>query len=435
MFHLFKKRRIPTEQTGAQAVATAGIGFSQVPGIIPPIAGTYATYRRMNAHPTLALARSIVISPILSSSWAYEVRRPDGRRPRRAPVAGDGALTDPLDRLLADRARFIASQLDPIRAPFLTEALRALDFGWRPFEKVYALQSGQVVIRTLKPLLPDFTFIQVDDRGHFAGLSQMDVELPPQACFVVTYDGEAGNLYGRSRHENARHVYAAWLQLDERTVQLAHKVASIVPMVHYPLGQSRDQNGAVRDNGELADVILAGLGSGRGVKLPNLFANSDDPRISAELSGQSAWQIGFLDSPQAAPCLTGMTDRQRYYDQLMFRAWLRPERTGLESRYGSRADAHRHTDTAVMDSELLHRDVCRQLNANVVDDLLTLNFGPDAAGSVYITPAPVQDEKRETLAALVEAAWKDPATLADTLRKTDMDAVMDVLEIPRNGNE
>ncbi len=428
---MFFKKRNPTkqEQTPAQALAQAGVSASQIPGFLPPQPGTYATYRRMSSHPTLALAKAIVTGPILASTWSYELRRPNGQRPRRAAL--DGPQSDPLDRALHDRAQFIQRQLDPLRTPFLVEALRALEFGWRPFEKVFALQSNRVTLQNLKPLLPDFTFIQVDPHGHFAGLVQMDVALPPDKSFIYTHDGEAGHLYGRSRHENARHAWHGWLQLDERTAQLANKVAAIIPMIHYPLGQSRDAAGALRDNGELADIILSGLGSGRGVKLPNLFANTEDPRQSADLAGKSAWVIGFLESVHAAPCLQGMTDRQRYYDVQMFRAWLRPERTGLESRYGSRADAHRHTDTAITDSELLHADVCTQLNRNVVDDLLTLNFGEDARGSVYIAPAPLQDDKRAVLSNLLQAAWKNPATLAQSLSQTDMDAVFDTMEIPR----
>jgi hypothetical protein len=418
------------EQTRQQGVAQAGLGFSQLPGLMPPLPGTYAVYRRMSSHPTLALARSVVTAPILAGSWSYEIRRPDGRKARRRPT-GDGVVTDPLDRELSDRAQFIQHQLDRLRTPFLVEAMRALEFGWRPFEKVWALRDNCVILCQLKPLLPDFTFLLIDDHGHYAGLEQLDVRLGPDKSFIYTHDGEAGNLYGRSRHETARSVWSAWNQLDERTAQLTTKVAAIIPMVHYPMGQGRDATGQTRDNGELADVILHGLGSGRGVKLPNLFASADDPRLSADLAGKSSWVISFLEATHAASTVQGLTDRQRYYDVLMFRAWLRPERTGLESRYGSRADAHRHTDTAITDGELLHADVCGQLNRGVVDELLTMNFGTAAAGSGVVTPAPRQESKRDVLQKLLEATWKDPTMLGQFLQEADMEAVFEVMEIPR----
>ncbi len=431
---LFGVRAVSTpatgEETRQQGVAMAGIGLGQVPGFLPPQPGTYGVYRRMSGHPTLALAKSIVTAPILAGSWSFEARRPDGRRPRRSPV-GNGVQSDPIDRLLEDRCRFVQRQIEPMRSAFLGESLRALEFGWRPFEKVWDVREGAVILRGLKPLLPDFTYLQVDAHGNFAGIIQMDVRLATEKSFIYTYDGEAGNLYGRSRHENARQAWSCWQQVDDRTAQLATKVSAIIPLVHYPLGQSRDAAGQQRDNGDLADVILNGLGSGRGVKLPNLFSSTEDPRLSADLAGKSSWMVSFLEAANASQNLTGLTERQRYYDALMFRAWLRPERVGLESRHGSRADASKHTETGLTDSELLHADICDQFNRGVVDELLTFNFGPEAAGSVYVSPAPLQEAKRALLQKLLEAVWGNPATLGQFLQQADMDAVFDVLEIPR----
>lgn len=418
-----------TEQTAAQSIASAGIGIGQVPGSFPPQPGTYEVYRKMTSHPTIALARSIVTAPIIASNWAYTVRRPDGKILRK-PAVNTGSLADPVDRMLEDRLKFIRDMLEPIRHQFLAEALRALDFGWRPFEKIWAVEQQRIVLRKLKPLLPDFTFVMVDPKGNFAGLSQMGTQLETNKSLIITMDGEAGNLYGRSRHENSRYAWNSWHQVDQRAAQLGTKLASIIPMVHYPLGQSRDATGQMRDNGDLADVILNGLGSGRGVKLPNLFASTDDPRISASLAGQSSWMVSFLEASTASNSLASLTERQRYYDALMFRGWLRPERTGLEARHGSRADADRHSDTAITDSELIHNNICNQLNAHVVNDLLRWNFGEEAMDTVQITAAPLADTKRLVLQKMLEAIWKSPEMLAKFVAQTDLNAVYEAMEIP-----
>src|SRR2546421_7841752 len=113
---LFRRRPLTGEQTRQQGVAQAGIAFAQLPGFAPPLLGTYAVYRRMSSHPTLALAKSIVTAPILASSWTFETRRPDGKKTRRPPV-GDGVVSDPLDRQLAQRSQFIERQLEPLRTP------------------------------------------------------------------------------------------------------------------------------------------------------------------------------------------------------------------------------------------------------------------------------------------------------------------------------
>ena len=86
---LFHRRPPSGESTGPQGSVQTAFGLSQIPGFAPPLPGTYAVYRRMSAHPTLALARSIVTAPILAGTWAFEMRRPDGQKVRKAPI-GEG---------------------------------------------------------------------------------------------------------------------------------------------------------------------------------------------------------------------------------------------------------------------------------------------------------------------------------------------------------
>src|SRR5258708_2229451 len=91
------------ELTPSQGVAQTGIGIGQVPGFIQPTQGTYHLYRRMSAHPTLALARAIVTAPILAAGWGYEGRRPGGRADRE-PRGGAGRAGGAGDRRPAGRA-------------------------------------------------------------------------------------------------------------------------------------------------------------------------------------------------------------------------------------------------------------------------------------------------------------------------------------------
>jgi hypothetical protein len=130
-----------------------------------------------------------------------------------------------------------------------------------------------------------------------------------------------------------------------------------------------------------------------------------------------------------------MTDRQRYYDSLMVRGWLVPERALIEAQTaGSRADSETQSANAMSGSEAIDHDLARQLNWYVIDPLLVYNFGERARGSVYITPAPIEDDKRRVFSRLFEAVLTNPGTLEETLTWVDMDAVFDVLEIPkRNG--
>src|SRR5581483_2485372 len=150
------------QQTGVQDANRVGAALGGLSGFGPGPAGSYATYRAMSAHPTLALARSIVTAPILAGSWSM--------------TSDDGA---------PDEWRtFISAQINRIRPPLVRDALRALEFGWYGFEKIFDIVDGRLVLRALKPLLPELTEILVDAGGNFAGLRQPEVTLVPEKCFV-----------------------------------------------------------------------------------------------------------------------------------------------------------------------------------------------------------------------------------------------------------
>ena len=162
--------------------------------------------------------------------------------------------------------------------------------------------------------------------------------------FLYSYDGEAANPYGRSRHENIRQAWSESEQIRQRLAQYMKKVSGIVVQLHYPEGTSRDAAGAERPNQWLGQQVLDAVSAGRSVMFPNGFASSSDLRMAYELAGKSPWQLSTLEA-QGADHAPGMKLVLEYYDALIFRGWLRPERTGLESRHGSKADAETHTDT------------------------------------------------------------------------------------------
>ena len=118
-----------------------------------------------------------------------------------------------------------------------------------------------------------------------------------------------------------------------------------------------------------------------------------------------------------------------YYDALIFRGWLRPERTGLESRYGSKADAKTHTDTATLDSELVDRDIADAVTRGIVDELLVLNFGQRARGAVAIEPAPIETDGIEVLRGVLNALIAKDA--GRTAEKIDVGALLEELSVPR----
>jgi hypothetical protein len=405
------------ETTAAQASPNplAGLpGFSAaaLAGFSPAAPGTYQTYRQISSHPTNALVRGMIAAPIVANTWRWKKRRDD---------VPDGWV------------QFVQAVMDPLRQVIVRDALRALEFGWAGFEKIWEIQNGRRILRRLKPLLWDCTDILTDEHGNPCGLvnrppGTAPVVLAAEKYFLYTYDSEAGNPYGRSRHENIRQAWAQSEEIRHRLAQYMKKISGIIVQLHYPEGTTRDSAGAERPNQWLGQQVLDAVSAGRSVMFPNGFASTSDLRAAYELAGKSPWQLSAFEAG-GADHAAGIKLILEYYDALIFRGWLRPERSGLESRHGSRADAQTHTDSGTLDSELIDRDLADALTRGVVDDLLTLNFGTKARGAVSIEPAPIETDALSILSdVLTTLLSKGDSQMTSRI---DADALLDQLCVPR----
>jgi hypothetical protein len=400
-----------TGPQGLQGSATVGGFLSQWPGYSVPPAGRLGTYRLMRGNPTIAIARVAATAPIRAARWSYQSR------------AGGAD----------ERVAFIRDQLEPIRPLLVGESLRALDFGFQAFEKVYAVQGGRLVLRRLKPLSPEGTAVLIDRRGGaFAGLRQGEVTLPASKAFVFTYDGEPGDFYGRSRHENVREsAWAPWVDLLRRQGQYVNKAAGVVPLIEYPEGVSHDRQGRSRDNFELAEAVAQQLGQGHGVTMPNVLARyaEDMVRSGMDPAQLRAWKISFLET--RAGHGSEFVQMMRHFESLMLRGWLVPERTVAEGSAGTRADAAEHADLALVVAQQVLEDLVRHVNWHVIDPLLALNFGPDARGSVWVEPAPLLDEQAGFLRELVQRVLTSNADESLLRQMLDVDALLERTGVPR----
>ena len=84
---------------------------------------------------------------------------------------------------------------------------------------------------------------------------------------LIPFRVEGSLWYGVPLLENIRETYYQWCDANDGAARYDRKVAGGRLVVHYPLGQSPDGNGVLRDNSVLAEEILHTLqssGSGRG---------------------------------------------------------------------------------------------------------------------------------------------------------------------------
>ncbi len=399
-------------QTGASPVSSSGglSAFAAAPR------GTYDVYRRISAHPTVAEVMSLVKAPIIRNSWSWNAR----------------AHTPPL------WLDFVRDQVDPLRQQIVADNLRALEFGCWKSELIFSLRGGRIVLQNIKSLAVDeeATRVQVDPiTGQFRGFTQTNPEsgagifLPADKCLLFTYDAEPGNLHGRSRHENVRRTWHCWEQISDRLAQYLKKVSGLIVQLHYPDGVSKNSAGADAPNHVLAQEILEAVSAGKSVRFPNAYASVDDPRVAAELAGKSAWVLSTLESGTADHA-RGLLDALAYFDKLLFRGWLRPERVGLEAqRSGSRADSQQHSDASILDAEVIDAAFASACNRQVIDTLLALNFGEEARGGVWIDPSPIADNTQhaelQVLLELLKTGQNSAAAMG-----IDLPALLRDLNIP-----
>jgi hypothetical protein len=172
------------------------------------------------------------------------------------------------------------------------------------------------------------------------------------------------------------------------------------------------------------------------VRLPNLFASivgdGSDPRLlesAAELAGKSQWVLSAFEAGTSDHA-AGLLGALQYLDKLLFRGWLRPERAGLEAAHGTRADAAVHTDTGLLDSELIDLDFAAAVNQQLVNPLLVANFGPDARDAVSIEPNPLTDDATQTYRTVIQSLLTNSALGPQVAARIDVDALLADLAVP-----
>ena len=381
-------------------------------------AATYADYRQVRAHATVALARKLSVALVVAGNWSIE--------------SDDGVDED--------RVRFIREQIMPIREPLLQKALEdRIDYGWSAFEEIfhviqYGEWEGYNGIRKLKHLLIDKTTILIDgDTGQFAGFKQppkarggSDVVLQPEECLLMSFDIEGDNLYGRPLLENVRNIWQDWCETNKGARRYDRKMAGSRFVVYYPKGTT-PYNGEETPNYKIAKQLLNTLESSGGIAIPSNIDNEVD-RLNGK-AGREAWSIDILEDGESRQ--PGFIERLDYLDKLIVRGLLFPERAILEGKYGTKADSGEHADFAIANMDLLHRHCTRLVNWYLVDRLLALNYGEDARGTIRAVASELSDDTIAWMRKVYEKILGNTEGFSAEFATIDTDALKDELGIPK----
>ncbi len=371
-----------------------------------PLPVTYGKLRELRRDPTIALIRAVAASPAILGDWSV--------------TSKDG--TDP------NRVDFIRDQLLGLRPEIMQSAMYYghIDFGWVGWEKIFENRGGRVVLRRLKALLHDITEVMVTQGGGFAGFSQErdGVVVPVENALFIGFRVEGTQWYGTSLLENVRKAVDRWNVADDSAARYDKKLAGASLHIKVPPGKTtstgitKGPKGAVidTDNRAIGDLILQQFLSGFGM-VTTKTGNPDQD-----------WEIDIIGDSKSRQA--SFVPRLQYLDNMKARGLLVPERAAFEARFGTRADAKNATDVGLTIITLAIEHITSMVNWHLVDQLLALNWGDDARGSVWLETAPLADAKLDRLKDLFQAVIANPAGLVQVFGLMDIEAIMDQLGVP-----
>lgn len=382
------------ERTGIQAGGGAALGAAMTAEQAP--LGKLNVYREMMSDDTIALGMSIVKAPIIAAGFSFEED----------------------DDAPAGAKEFITEQFTPLIDNYKRAAVDGgFKFGSAAFEKVFraATFEGRPVITLakLKALLPDITYININrDSGHFEGFKQTKTTgeiaiVPIEASLLYTHDREGDNHYGRPLLENSRRAWHQFRLAQEGACRYDRKVAGTYPVVHFPPGSTPMPDGSKTPNIELAQAMGRAMTSGKSIAVENRFAETVGRDMSDKERRQ--WIIELLSD--GTPKQDSFKSRLEYLDKCKLRGLNVPERAAIEGQHGTKADAETHTDIILATGEQVQKQIFEVLNWHAVNQLLALNYGEEARGTVRIVPSPIVDRDRAVLEEILERVLGAPGGL------------------------
>jgi hypothetical protein len=418
-----------TESTDPQQLSLPQIGSRTYPSsafYVSPF-----RIRQIRKDATVRLVRQAVVAPIIHTPWTF----------KEAPNAPAGARD------------FIEDMFRGKRDWLLQGALYgALDFGWMPYEIVYEpTKEGKVTVSKFKQLLQDYTTILIYvDNGDFAGLTNWplytannswvqerdrgrnvagwEVELDVQNSMVINLEVEGTDWYGISCSSSLDSIVSDWADTNNSANRYDKKVAGATWVIYYPVGKT-EFNGAETSNDVIARTVLSTLEASGGVAIPDEIQEwvSDlEDSIDKDIKGK--WRIELI-SAQASSAAS-FDDRQKYLDNLKVRVFGIPERSLLEGKFGTKAEAETHAEIGLSTVDTKHRLLVQQFNEGPVNNVLSLNWGPDAKDSVWIEVAPLVSSRFNHLKEIYRMVLQSPDVGSLEAQNLDMRAIREELAVP-----
>jgi hypothetical protein len=405
-----------TNTEGTRAQIESGTYIVTLSGhyqLFNPLKSSYRSLRTIRNQPTIYLAAEFAIAPIMAANERIEA-------------------DDDVD---SEAVKFIQTQWDSIK-DFL-KARVLLDcqmFGWSSYEKVFEYKDGYITIKDTKHLLPEITTILINvNTGEVAGIKQpvvglafapstgLPIELPPSRAMLFSWRPSGSQWFGESEIERVRGTYNDFMDANEGAKRYDRFIAGSHWIVHYPRGTSLASDGVTQvDNGQNAQTILNALESSGMVAIPQENIDSMNSVLNAK-----GWEIELASD--SSPRQPAFIERLKYFDTLFARGMGVPEKAILEGSVGTQSMSTVHANLAIVIMECKHKWLINNVNLQLINELVLLNFGKEMVGKIRLVAAPMIDEKREWLQSVYTKLLDDP----NTRMEVDRNQLMDALDLPK----
>lgn len=287
----------------------------------------------------------------------------------------------------------------------ITEALECLEFGWKPAEILWCVDSVSytigdndkeeifegTILKCPKGLDPETVhLLTYPDTGRLAGFEQYGINEKilneDNKSLVFTHMLESGHYYGISALEPA---YPYWfdgnLNRQFHMRWLERKGVGILKGI-YPSGKT-EVDGADVDNQDIILDLLASVIEGRVVSLPS---KRDD-------NGNLLWDIEFLsDEDKTDPFI----NRAKYIDESILRALIIPEKALTQGEIGARASVEAYQDLFLERKENLLATIIQTIDEDLLQPFVNYNFGDKT--EVHVYPGEISGNSKELAGKFVE---------------------------------
>ena len=371
---------------------------------------TYLLLKEIALHPIVRLGTELIIGIIAKSPWNVVI---DENSPHYALFT---------EEELESIRLTTQNNLDEFRDEILNTALRnQIIYGWQAFERVIEWNPEKecFVVKELKPILQDFTYILTDKAGNYAGIRNIPptdgkiVDIPASEVILFNVDVQGQNWYGTPLLLSAVEPYLRLCKLGAYKDKYLDRISSVSAVLKFPIGKETMPDGSEVDNYEIAQSLAKGLAENSVVAIPNT--------LKRELATDESpgWEIDFVDPHNSA--IGGIFEEQvKHEESLLINALGLPSRVVLDGQYGSYSSNQTYRDASYDILQTRLNRLIKTINQQFIDPMLNLNY--NAPGLLHIKAAPLDDDSIQNMFRLYSTLKDDP--------NVDQVAVLERLGIP-----